>query len=260
MNTCEIEKISMDTSFFHFEEVVPGTPAYELYLEFRYEVFCKELQRIDPSSCLLSSNGRLMETDRYDQYSHHFIARHKRTGSLAASARVILPSPIGLNVSPRYIINRPLPYPDATDDAIGEISRMAISPQFRRRHEDQGKPFQGDPEFEMNGHPEKHRQHQPELVLGMYRKIYRLCKSLGIGYCMAAMDNRFSRLLNTLGFPCLPIGPINENVQPPRRVYLISADEMERCLSRRDACTLNFLQAQTTGAYAAYKNSSAPVS
>jgi len=110
----------------------------------------------------------------------------------------------------------------------------------------------------MSGQPDKNRRHQPELVLGMYRKIYRLCMDKGISYCMAAMDSRFSRLLNTLGFPFVPVGPVNENVQPPRRVYLISADEMKRCLSQRDASTLSFLQAQQTGAYAAFKNTRTP--
>lgn len=255
MNVDQTGGLSIETSHFHFEEVMLGTPAYELYLEFRYEVFCKELHRIDPSSSVLSSNGRPMETDQYDQHSHHFIAYHKPTGSPAASVRVILPSTIGLNVTPRYIIDRPLPYPDATGDNIGEISRMAIATLFRRRHEDLDKPIQGDLESEMNGRLKKNRRVQPELVFGMYRKIYRLCKAKGINYCMAAMDDRFSRLLNTLGFPWVPVGPVNKNVQPPRRVYLISADEMERCLSQRDACTLSFLQAQKTGAYAAFKKS-----
>lgn len=242
----------METDYFCFEEVARGTPAYELYLEFRYEVFCKELHRIDPSACHLSSNGRPMETDQYDQHSLHIIAYHKFTRSPAASARVILPSPVGLNVAPRYLIDRPLPYSDAIDDNIGEISRMAIAAQFRRRHEDRDKPPEGDPgsemaeqsENKMGVQTERNRRHQPELVLGMYREIYRLCNHEGIRYCMAAMDDRFSRLLNTLGFPCVPVGPINENVKPPRRVYIISAVEMERSLSQRGTSTLGFLQAK----------------
>lgn len=236
----------METVYFRFEEVVLGTPAYESYLEFRYEIFCTELQRIAPSPHLLSSNGRPMETDQYDPYSRHFMAYHKSTGSSAASARVILPNPSGLNVTPRYIIERPLPYPDATDGNTGEISRMAIAQQFRRRQEDKDKPFQGDPEPEMSCQPEKNRRRQPELVLGIYREIYLLCQQMGIRYCMAAMDNRFSRLLNTLGFPFVPVGPINEIIQPPRRVYLISALEMECSLNQRETNTLNFLKAQDT--------------
>ena len=232
----------METDYFRFEEIVAGTSAYELYLEFRHEVFCRELQRITPVSCPLSSSSRPMETDQYDQYSRHFMAYHKSTGSPAAFARVILPNPTGLNVTQRYIIERPLPYPEAIDDNVGEISRMAIASQFRRRQEDQGKPFQGDPEQEMRFRPEGVRRHQPELVLGMYREIYLLCKQKGIAYCMAAMENRFSRLLNTLGFPFVPVGPVNENVQPPRRVYLISGVEMEHCLGQRESCILKFLR------------------
>lgn len=236
----------METSFFHVEEVVPGTRAYELYLEFRYEVFCKELNRIVPSSFPLSSTGQPMETDQYDQYSRHFMSYHKATGKPAASVRIIFPSPIGLNVTSRYVIDRPLPYLGAREDNIGEISRMAISPQFRRRKEDNGKPFQGDPEPEMSRLPDNHRRHQPELVLGIYREIYLLCKQTGVEYCMAAMENRFSRLLKTLGFPWAAIGPVNQNVDPPRRVYLIGAGEMELSLSQRETCILGFLQEQET--------------
>jgi N-acyl amino acid synthase of PEP-CTERM/exosortase system len=252
MNDNQTEGLSMETGFFHVEEVVRGTRAYELYLEFRYEVFCKELHRIVPPSCPLSSTGQPIETDQYDQYSRHFMSYHKVSGNPAASVRVIFPSPVGLNVTPRYLIDRPLPYPDAREDNIGEISRMAIAPQFRRRQEDRNKPFQGDPESEMSRLPDNHRHHQPELVLGMYREIYLLCKQNGINYCMAAMENRFSRLLKTLGFPWVSVGPVNESVDPPRRAYLISAVEMERSLSQRETCILSFLQAQDVN------NTSAP--
>lgn len=231
----------METTYFRFDEVKEGTPAYERYLAARHEVFCEELHRVDPTG-LTASNGQAIETDRYDCHSRHFLATHKETGSVAGFARVILPSEIGLNVTPRYVIDDPLPYPDATADRIGEISRMAISAQYRRRHSDQGKPAHGDPESEMLRKPDGFRRHQPELVLGMYREIYRLCREVGIGYCVAAMDNLFSRTLTSLGFPFVAIGPVNEQVAPPRRVYLISATEMERSLGAREADVLRFMQ------------------
>lgn len=240
------DNAGLETGHFHFESVRPGTPAYDFYLEFRFEVFCEELHRISRASCVLSSNGRHLETDQYDQHSRHFLAYHNQTGRPAASARLILPSSLGLNVTPKYIIDRPLPCPGATDENTGEISRMAIAAQFRRRRDDRNKPFQGDPGTEMSFSPERKRQHQPELVLGMYREIYLRCKDEGIAYCMAAMDNRLSRLLNTLGFPFVPIGPVNESVQPPRRVYLVGALELERSLMR-GARTFDFLQGRKAG-------------
>jgi hypothetical protein len=96
----------------------------------------------------------------------------------------------------------------------------------------------------MTMRPEGLRRHQPELVLGMYREIYRLCKGLGIGYCVAAMDSHFSRMLIALGFPFVPVGPVNEAVSPPRRVFLVSAAEMERSLATREEAVLRFMQAQ----------------
>ncbi len=236
----------MESAYFRFEEVVPGTVGYEHYLEARYEVFCEELGRVDaPLAC--SSAGKPVETDQYDPVSRHFVAIHKPTETVAGFVRVILPNEHGLNVTPRYVIERPLPYPDATDEHIGEISRMAITARFRRRHSDQGKPVHGDPESEMSGKPDGVRRHQPELVLGMYREIYQMCMHAGIRHCMAAMDGRFSRLLVSLGFPFVPVGPFNDKVRPPRRVFLISAAEMERSLGAREARILDFMQAQPEG-------------
>ncbi len=231
----------METEYFRFEEVLPGSPAYERYLEARYQVFCAELGRIEPSG-LCSSRGLPIETDGYDEYSRHFVALYKPDDSVAGFVRVILPSAKGLNVTSRYVIDHPLPYADATDDCIGEISRMAIAPRFRRRHSDQGKPIEGDPGNEMLRRPEGMRRHQPELVLGMYREIYQLCKGIGIGYCVAAMDSHFSRLLIALGFPFVPVGPLNAGVSPPRRVFLISALEIERSLGAREEAVLRFMQ------------------
>lgn len=230
-------EFDMETTYFRFEEVLPGTPAYERYLEARHDVFCTELGRVAPTG-LCSSAGRPIETDAYDAYSRHFAAFYKADDSVAGFVRVILPSEKGLNVTPRYVIDHPLPYADATDDRIGEISRMAIAPHFRRRRSDQGKPIQGDPDGEMFRKPDGLRRHQPELVLGMYREIYQLCKGLDIGYCVAAMDSHFSRLLIALGFPFMPVGPVNEGVSPPRRVFLISALEIERSLGTREESVL----------------------
>lgn len=236
-------ELRMDTNYFSFHEVVQGSAEYEEYLEARYQVFCEELGRVE-SPGMLSSNGHPIETDQYDGSSRHFIARHRASGTVAGFMRVILPSQAGLNVSTRYVIEHPLPYEGATEDMVGEISRLAVTPMFRRRHDDEGKSVQGDPESESSSKVDGLRRHQPELVLGMYREVYRLCRQIGLDYCVAAMDRRFSRLLTTLGFPFVAVSQVNEAVTPPRRVYLISAEEMERALGTRENCILKFMQEQ----------------
>lgn len=232
----------MDTNYFHFQEVQPGTADFDDYQEARYDVFCEELGRVEPTG-QFNRRGHPIETDRFDTYSRHFIARHKSSDVIAGFMRVIMPNRMGLNVSDRYVIDQPMPY-GVSMAQVGEISRLAVTPVFRRRHSDEGKSVQGDPETEMSGRPDGMRQHQPELVLGLYREVYHLCQSEGVDYCVAAMDRRFSRLLNTLGFPFLAVGPINQTVLPVRRVYLISAKEMENSLGSRENCILRFMQEQ----------------
>lgn len=232
----------MDTNFFHFQEVLPGTADFDDYQEARYDVFCEELGRVEPTG-QFNRRGHPIETDRYDAHSRHFIARHKESGIVAGFMRVIMPNPLGLNVMDRYTIDFPADY-RVSKGTLGEISRLAVTPRFRRRHEDEGKPVQGDPETEMRMRPEGMRQHQPELVLGLYREVYHLSQRENIDFFVAAMDRRFSRLLNTLGFPFMAAGPVNEHVSPPRRVYLLSVPEMENTLGQRDNCILRFLQAQ----------------
>lgn len=230
----------METKYFHFYEVLYGTEDYNDYQKARYAVFCEELGRVEFKDHVNEQNEPI-ESDHFDGYSRHFIARHKNSGIVAGFVRVILPNPIGLNVRSRYVIDQSLPY-GITLDNIGEISRLAIMPEFRGRRSDAGKPVQGDPKTEMLGTSDGAREHQPELVLGLYREVYSLCQHLGIQYCVAAMESRYSRLLNTLGFPFLAIGPINDSVSPPRRVYLVSASEMEKSLSSRENSILQFMQ------------------
>ena len=232
----------METNYFHFHEVRPGTADFDDYQEARYDVFCEELGRVEPTG-QFNRRGHSIESDRFDAYSRHFVARHKISNVIAGFMRVIMPNCMGLNVIDRYTIDQPLPYGVSMSE-ISEISRLAVTPVFRRRHSDEGKPVQGDPETEMTGRPQGMRQHQPELVLGLYREVYRLCQSEGVNHCVAAMDRRFSRLLNTLGFPFLAVGPVNETVSPARRVYLISAQEMENSLGTRENFILHFMQTQ----------------
>lgn len=233
----------METMYFWFRETGTGHSDYDRYLEFRYAVFCAELKRVAYTSGLCSSRGNPVETDDFDPFSMHFIAEHKATGAWAACARLIRPSPLGLNVANRYEI---FPNIRASLEGmlVGEISRMAIAPQFRRRRSDLGRPPEGDPYPEVNDSRQGNRQSQPELVLGMYREIFHACRLMGIAACYAAMDVRFARLLQTMGFPFIEASPVNQGVNPPRRVYLITASDMIDRLAARDSRILEFMQVQ----------------
>lgn len=231
----------MKTQSFSFKEVFPGTPEYDAYLELRYAVFCEELNRVEAKDANL---GR--ETDIYDQYSRHFLATHIATGALGACARLIFPNPSGFNIQARYEIKKEAVYPDAALEKTAEISRMAISSAFRRRREDDKRPVCGSPEDELpnSAREDEHvgnRKHQPEIVLGMYRAIYQSAKESGISHYIAAMDPMFSRLLGMLGFPFKSVGPVNMQVRPARRPYMMSNADLEQHLLCRNPSLLEFL-------------------
>lgn len=235
----------MQTHYFDFHEVQPGTAAYDDYLALRYDVFFAELHRVFLPEVAEGAPRR--ETDRFDPYSRHLLAVHRATGTPAGCVRLILPNLLGLNVHARYVLEEN-PYPEADPARIGEISRMAVSSRYRRREEDAGKPVAGDPTREIPDGPSRdgeRRRRQPELVLGMYREIVLLADRLGLTHAYAAMDATFSRLLLRIGLPFVPVGPVNPKVEPPRRPFIISRAALERELARRNPQVLRFLKGES---------------
>src|SRR5205085_8135846 len=117
----------------HFEVVRASTPslvdqAYRL----RYQVYCVENSYENPDE-----HEDRRERDIYDDRSGHVLLVHKRSGAVAGTIRVILPAvetqdlalPITSVVDShqRQLLGR-LPHA-----STAEISRFAISKQFRRR-------------------------------------------------------------------------------------------------------------------------------
>jgi N-acyl amino acid synthase of PEP-CTERM/exosortase system len=226
---------------FEFVEVHPGTALYRDYLALRYEVFVRELGQVVDSAPLHSA----VETDRYDQHSHHMLAVHAPTGLPVACARLILPNQRGLNVWDRYEILQ-YPYPAAAQrDICGEISRMAIASPYRRAER-----WRSDAAPDVNApahrvveelHGDGSRTYHRELTLGMFLHIYRLSTQYGLDYCYAAMTPTFARLLNRLGFPFQAVGPLNLSVQPPRRPYIIGRERLEHGLTCKHRLYMHIL-------------------
>ncbi len=233
----------METPFFSFFEITEDDDNYVDYLHFRYLIFVKELK-----SLTQEKHRDQKERDQFDCYSRHIIAWHNESQTIAACARLILPNPIGLNTESRYQIEQH-PYPDQFKDNTGEISRMAISPMFRRRKEDIRDLIEGDPNREFfqknqsgtDKSPDK-RNYQPGLIMGMYREIYYIAQQEAIKFCLAAMERRFSRLLIKSGYPFHPVGPENPVLKPLRRPFIISQEEMKIKLAQSNPELMDFMQ------------------
>ncbi len=216
---------------YEYSVVVPGTSEYEEYCALRHEVFCAELGRVP--SCSEQLGKRSLETDEYDDHSVHVLCRSVETGEAVGCARLILPSPRGLNVFARYQLHTPL---ILDDNVVGEIGRLAISSKLRRYRRDTqlvGPALASDASDAIS---REIKRDGPTVALGLYREIFRLAGKHGISHCYAAMEPSLSRMLNRLGFPFSEAGPINPSVQPARQPFIIGASALRADLASRNSC------------------------
>lgn len=221
---------------YEYSVVVPDTKEYEEYCALRHEVFCAELGRV--SSYHEQPGSRPMETDEFDAHSVHVLCRSVDTGDAVGCARLILPSPKGLNVMSRYKLHGERSF---DEDSVGEIGRLAISSKLRRYRRDT--PLMGPaiPADATDHIGRDIKRDGPTVALGLYREIFRLASEYGIANCYAAMEPSLSRMLNRLGFPFVEAGPINSTVQPARQPYMIGALALRTDLARRNSCLYTFL-------------------
>lgn len=195
--------------FNQFFALVPAnTPelqeeAYRL----RFDVYSRELQCPEYSPDLFP-NG--LEQDAYDQRSQHYLLRHEPTGAWAGNVRLVLAEP---NDSQQ-------PFPIESEAGIfldsrfqqgldrkhlAEISRLIVSPHFRKRYEDKEPPYCG-PAF-LPRYTTERRRNLPLPMLGLFAAVMRMASENDIRYLIAVMDPILNRLLRGLGMDLRPIAP-----------------------------------------------------
>lgn len=225
----------------HYEYLVvsPGSTDYQVYLALRHAVFCEELKRVVPSPELVGAAGAI-ETDEFDIHSLHILCRERDTKRPLACARLILPSPKGLNVSERYSLQD---LSDVPLSRVGEIGRLAIAPVLRRLRS-HCVASSRDPESEAFGVQGVKRLPEGEagvVALGLYREIFRLMSQYGVTHCFSAMVPALARLYGRLGFLLVPAGPVCNDVFPARQPYLIDLYRARAALAARNARLYDFM-------------------
>lgn len=194
--------------YFAFARV-DGSDEIEECYRLRYQVFCVERGFLP-----CDDYPNRLESDAYDAYSLHFLARHLH-GEPAGAARLVLNGPHGLPMVPHCALEAgfeflaDLQYP--LRHRYAEISRLAVSRGFRRR---QGDTIYGGPP-RTSRVPEIPRislstpppNDVPEMVSGIFRLIYQGSKRHGVTHWVVAMERRLQVMLKRMGFPFTPIGP-----------------------------------------------------
>ena len=199
------ETHSLTDLYNQYFKIIPAdTPGLlEAAYRLRYQVYCVENPFENPKA---HRDG--LERDCYDDHSVHSLLIHRPSGAVAGIVRLVLPQR-----------DKALPITHACDHPIlgdrralppastAEISRFAVSKQFRRRATDRlgvdyalvERPAASDG---------MDRRVIPHITLGLMKAILQMSSVRGITHWTAMMEPALLRLIRRLGIEFNPLGPM----------------------------------------------------
>lgn len=203
---------NIQSEFDKYFRIVPVHTKQQITIcqQLRYQVFCRENKIIDNQQ-----SHRGLEFDEYDYRSKHCLLMYRPSNTAFATVRLILADPQQSN----------LPYPieqfdilrrtrrdkmwKAPRKKLGEISRFAVSKQFKRRgNESIYSHGISDSFSDFDWHTIK--RWYPHITLGLFRAIIYMSRLYGVEYWYANMEPSLIRLLARTGINFTPVGPLVE--------------------------------------------------
>ena len=189
----------------------------------RYQVYCLETgfeRRED------FPDG--MEKDEYDSSSDHYLIQHTKTGSFAATTRLILPDTQNLE-SPfpmeRFTIIERTDILQAIPRLnLSEASRFCVSKNFKRRAGEAGT-LAGIPTLPETRPNEEERRTFPILTIALFTALVRMSRAHNITHWVAVAEPALLRFLSSLGINFIPIGPVT-NYHGMRQPCIIEIQHM----------------------------------
>lgn len=163
----------------------------------RHQVYCEELG-------YEAQRANHLEFDDYDLRSIHCLLLHKPSQTYAGCVRLILADsydasakfPLELVCDGKFNWNLDTPESDARRK-YGEISRLAVTANFRRRRGEAQFPDGGSEAIDDPDGDE--RRHFPSVALGLYIAITAMGLNQGLEGVFAMMEPRLARNLRRLG-------------------------------------------------------------
>lgn len=186
-----------------------------------------------------------LEKDGYDEHSRHFYAYTGAEDNVIGTARIILGSEGTFPIEHHFnICDFP---PDTARHQVAEISRLAISKEFRRREIDQVIFSNGDIQLkeleqyqaQMKGLEYERRKCEHELIRGIYLLTYHESVKLGLTHWFAVMAKGLQIILKRWGIPFEQIGPAKD-YHGVRAPFLLSIKNLEDHLEKNNPELLKF--------------------
>jgi N-acyl amino acid synthase of PEP-CTERM/exosortase system len=192
----------------YFFAVLATTPELrETAYRIRYQVYCQEFQFEPEANC----PGH-KEQDEYDEQSVHGLLMHRPSGAAIGCLRLVLPHPddpalpLPFERHCRHALNPDRVDIDSLDrQSIGEVSRLAVIPQFRRRKSDLNRPLSfPDPVASAK----TGRDTFPLIPVSLF--LIGMCLFLDskLGFAFAMMEPYLASLLSHHGIRFTPAGEV----------------------------------------------------
>ncbi|RBW50238.1 PEP-CTERM/exosortase system-associated acyltransferase [Marinobacter sp. F3R11] len=178
----------------------------------RYQVYCIDRPFEDPSSF-----ADKREHDAYDARSVHGLIRHRMSGDSVAAVRLVMAGqhpgatdfPMEAPCIHRMDKDAQAAITSVRRDQIAEISRMAVSREFRRRlNEEKEVSGISEPAYYIDS--ENGKRAMPYISLGLFAAILQMSIKNGITHWMAVMEPAQLRLLKRFGVEFDHVGPVME--------------------------------------------------
>lgn len=210
----------LDRFHTYFSVIAAKTPqSVALAQRIRYQVYCVE----NPFENAAEHPDGL-ECDDYDSHAAHSLLIHKPSGAAVGTARLILARPEAPEQS--FALQR-ICHAQALKRLpllrCAEVSRFAISKQFRRRSTDTL--YEGRESEESASH---RRALAPLMTLGLIQSLVRGSIEHGVTHWCAAMEPTLLRLLAGIGIRFEPLGPMVEYHGLRQPCYCEVAPMLER--------------------------------
>lgn len=220
-------------SVFHVELATSPKVINEVF-EVRYQVYCVDRHFEDPS-CFLDKR----EHDDYDERSVHALIRHKKTGDSVATVRLVMAgdnpeqNDFPMEQCVKHMSSAAqIAIANAPRNEIAEISRMAVSREFRRRLNEE-QTVSGISETAYYCDSANGKRAMPYISLGLFAAILQMSVKHGITHWMAVMEPAQLRLLKRCGVEFDHVGPILEYHGRRRPAFTNAKTMLERIKRRR---------------------------
>lgn len=194
----------------HFDEYFEVVPVHDAearreVFRLRYAVYCEELAYEDKN---VFPDGE--ERDPYDDDAQFALLRHRASGRSAGCVRLIVNArspdlrfPFEAACAGR--LDTRLIDPERLDrDRIGEISRLAVHQDFRRRKGESETP-------EGSTEPADHfggNRRYPLIAMGLFLSATALAMNSGLDQVLVMMEPRLARLLGSCGIRFTQVGEV----------------------------------------------------